>query len=46
MYASYIFGKAAAATVIAEAAVGDLGWLTVKSQIMDATIIRLPFPPA
>jgi hypothetical protein len=32
------FGKAAAATVIAEAAVGDLGWLSVKSQIMESKL--------
>jgi hypothetical protein len=32
------FGKAAAATVIAEAAVGDLGWLSIKSQIIEAKL--------
>jgi hypothetical protein len=32
------FGKAEAATVIAEAAVGDLGWLSVKSQIMESKL--------
>jgi hypothetical protein len=32
------FGKAAAATVIAEAAVGDLGWLSIKLQIIEAKL--------
>jgi hypothetical protein len=43
------FGKAAAATIIAEAAVGDLGWLSIKSCTNNrgqATILRLPFTPA
>jgi hypothetical protein len=32
------FGKAAAATVIAEAALGDLGWPSVQSQILDSKL--------
>jgi hypothetical protein len=32
------FGKTAAATVTAKAAVGELGWLSIKSQIIEAKL--------
>jgi hypothetical protein len=42
------FGKAAAATDFAEAALGDLGWPSVQSQIhgLLTTILWLSFTPA